>query len=142
MKVLIHASLDLVERMLVAEKILKQNGILTILPDIYRYQHIRDKYNDFETFNRIKNKLSLENMHLVEQCDALYIINEDHRNIKGYIGGNSFLEMCIAFYLSKPIYIAKEFSNELPYCEEVLSFQPIIVGIPEHLNINLFQDNH
>jgi hypothetical protein len=141
MKVLIHASLDLVERMLVAEKILRQKGVTPFLPDTYRYQHIRDEYHDLETFNRIKNKLSLENMRLVEKCDALYVINEDHRNIKGYIGGNSFLEMCIAFYLSKPIFIAQEFSNELPYSEEVLSFQPTIIGSPEQLNINFLQWN-
>lgn len=141
MKILIHASLDLVDRMLLTADILRKNEITPLLPDTFRYQHIRDKYNDIETFNRIKAKLSHENMRLVEQCDALYIVNEDHRGIYGYIGGNSFLEMCIAFYLSKPIYIAQEFSNNLPYSEEVLSFQPIIIGSPENLNLKLLKWN-
>lgn len=137
MKVLIHASLDLVEKMVTASEIFTSNGFEVLLPDTFRYQHIRDEYNDHETFNRIKNKLNYENMRLVERCDALYILNDDHRGFSGYIGGNSFLEMCIAFYLSKPIYIAKEFSNNLPYSEEIHSFQPVLLGLPENLNLDL-----
>lgn len=134
-KLLIHASLDFEDKMVSTKKFIDNNFIncCVILPELTRYQHIRDVEGDDVTFTQIKNRLTLDNMRNVEICDALLILNYSHRNIKNYIGGNSFIEMCIAFYLKKPIYLLNDIPEHMPYTEEIKSFYPQVVYSIERL---------
>lgn len=128
MKILIHASLDFKEDILYARSIIEKSAGLSVeLPDLQRYQHIRDELGDEQQFNKIKHKLSRQNVNLVEKCDCLLILNPTHRGIENYIGGNSFLEMAIAFYLKKPIFLLNDVPQQMSYTEEIKSFYPIIV---------------
>lgn len=128
MNILIHASLDLRDEILLTAEQIQVNGHHVLLPDLTRYQHIRDEFGDHEEFDRIKHRLSKQNADLVEAADALYIINLDHRGVLNYIGGNSFFEMSIAFYLGKPILLRNSVPDGLPYTEEIRSFYPVVVG--------------
>ena len=106
MKILIHASLDFVKDLVFAQKSIE--GLTkheVLLPELIRYQYIRDEQGDDEAFTKIKNRLTKENISNVEKCDCLLILNHNHRGIENYVGGNSFIEMIIAFYLKKPIYL-------------------------------------
>jgi len=47
---------------------------------------------------------------------------------KGYIGGNTFLEMGIAYHLNKKIFLWKKPSESLPYYEEIIALNPIIIN--------------
>lgn len=98
-----------------------------ILPELKRYQHIRDVENNDRLFSEIKNKLTNENIKNVEKADALLILNFDHRGIENYVGGNSFLEMVVAYYLHKPIFLLNPIPNNMPYTEEIKALMPIIV---------------
>lgn len=136
-KLLIHASLDFVDEMISAKNYVVNNleYIDVILPELTRYQHIRDIDGDDVTFTKIKNRLTIENMRNVELCDALLILNYSHRSIKNYVGGNSFIEMSIAFYLKKPIYLLNDIPENMPYTEEIKSFYPRVVHSLEQLKI-------
>lgn len=128
MKILIHASLDLIEYMLFAANYIVKNTCNSVLlPDLKRYQYIREELGDDKSFTAIKNRLTRQNMKLVEECDCLLILNNDHRGIKNYIGGNSFLEMVVAFYLHKPIYLMNDIPEGMSYTEEIKSLYPKIV---------------
>lgn len=62
----------------------------------------------------------------IEQSDAILILNYDKKNTPGYIGGNTFLEMGIAFWQGKKIYLM----NPVPkmnYSIEMHSMQPIVL---------------
>lgn len=98
-----------------------------ILPELTRYQHIRDELGDDEEFTRIKNRLTRENISNVEKCDVLLILNNTHRGIINYVGGNSFMEMVIAFYLKKPIYLLNDIPEGMSITEEIKSLYPITV---------------
>ena len=128
-KILIHASLDFKEQMICAQEyILKSMGETeVILPDLTRYQHIRDELGDDVTFTQIKHRLTMENFNNVEKCDCLLVLNYSHRGIVNYIGGNSFMEMVVATYLQKPIYLLKDIPNNMPYTEEIKSLYPCVV---------------
>ena len=125
-RLLIHASLDFVDEMINAKNNI-EGKFEVILPELVRYQHIRDVDGDDETFTKIKNRLTIDNMKNVEICDALLILNYSHRNIENYIGGNSFVEMCIAFYLGKPIYLLNDIPKDMPYTEEIKALYPIVI---------------
>ena len=77
---------------------------------------------------KLKNKLIIDHFKKIELSDAVLIFNKDKNDIQGYIGGNTFLEMGIAFYLNKKIFLWKQPSEELPYFEEIMSLNPIIVN--------------
>jgi len=63
----------------------------------------------------------------IEWADAILVINLDKNNVEGYIGGNTFLEMCVAFYLKKKIFLLNPLpKNELIF-EEIIGMKPIIL---------------
>jgi len=128
MKITIHASLDFKEEIINTYQYLKSKGIEVLLPDLCRYQHIRDELKNDELFTKIKTRLTRENFQNVTQSDVILILNYDHRNIKNYVGGNSFMEMVIAFYLNKPIYLLNAIPEGMPYTEEIKSLRPIVIG--------------
>lgn len=134
MKILIHASLDFKEEMLKAKEYIERNSIhQVVLPELTRYQHIRDVDGDDATFTKIKNRLTKENFMNVEECDILLIINPTHRGVVNYVGGNSFMEMVIAFYLNKPIYLLNAIPEGMAYTEEIKSLYPQVITSISHL---------
>ncbi len=137
MKILIHASLDFKQAMVDAKKYIEDNSVHKVmLPELTRYQDIRDVHGDDEAFTKIKNRLTKENFQNVENCDVLLIINHSHRGIRDYIGGNAFMEMVIAFYLKKPIYLLNNIPEDMTYTEEIKSLYPTVVHSMSHfLNI-------
>lgn len=134
MKITIHASLDFKDKMIEAkDHLISHGGYDVILPDLERYQYIRDELGDDKRFNEIKTKLTRQNIINVENGDCLLILNYSHRGYKNYIGGNSFLEMVIAFYLGKYIYLLNDIPENMPYTEEVKALKPIIIGSLDNL---------
>lgn len=142
MNILLHASLDFSCEMYSTKMYVETHTHHKImLPDMQRYQHIRDEYDDDEEFTKIKNRLTFENMKNVEKCDCLLVLNYSHRGFKNYIGGNSFLEMVVAFYLKKPIYLLNPIPEEMTYSEEIKSLYPTIVYSLDKF-IELIQNNN
>ena len=135
--ILVHASLDFVDKMIYEKEHIESiSKLKVLLPELTRYQHIRDEQGDDEKFTKIKHRLTRDNMNNVEQCDCLFILNYSHRGIKNYIGGNSFLEMVIAFYLKKPIYLLNEIPETMTYTEEIKSLYPTVVyNVDNFVNI-------
>lgn len=127
-KILIHASLDYKQAMIEAKKYIEDNSdYYVMLPELTRYQHIRDVQGDDQTFTKIKNRLTKENFQNVKDCDALLILNYSHRGIENYIGGNSFMEMVVAFFLNKPIYLLNDIPEKMTFTEEIKSLYPVVV---------------
>ena len=59
--------------------------------------------------------------------DAVLILNYDKNDIKGYIGGNTLMEIGIALFLGKRIYLLNPIP-EMSYKEEILGAKPIILN--------------
>ena len=59
--------------------------------------------------------------------DALLILNYDKNGIANYLGGNSLVEMAVAYYLNKPIYLFNP-APEISYKEEILGMFPIVLN--------------
>lgn len=100
---------------------------------------VTDKIVDVEQFYKMRKtnilpflkekKLAIdEHIKKIENSDAVLVLNFDKKGKRGYIGGNTFLEMAIAYYLKKKIFLWKNPENDLPYFEEVLPLNPIIIN--------------
>ncbi|MDD5750580.1 MAG: hypothetical protein PHU56_02945 [Candidatus Pacebacteria bacterium] len=63
----------------------------------------------------------------VAWADVVLILNYTKNDIENYIGGNTFLEMGVAFYLKKPIYLLNPIP-ETSIKEEVLGMKAIVIN--------------
>jgi hypothetical protein len=60
-------------------------------------------------------------------ADVILVVNYDKNNIPYYIGGNTFLEMGIAFFLEKKIFLLNPIPD-VSYREEILGMKPIVIN--------------
>ncbi len=75
---------------------------------------------------RKKAKLMNSHFRKVVEADAILVINNDKNGIKGYIGGNTLMEMTLAHYFKKKIFIWNEI-GDLPIEEEVRGLNPTFI---------------
>lgn len=62
----------------------------------------------------------------VAWSDAILVLNHTKHDVQNYIGGNTLLEMGLAFYLKKPIYLYYPIP-EMAYKEEILGMKPVVI---------------
>jgi hypothetical protein len=67
-----------------------------------------------------------EHFKKIEKSDAIVVVNPDKHDIHGYIGGNTFLEMGIAFYLKKKIYVLYPLPD-MEYTLELAAMRPLVL---------------
>lgn len=63
----------------------------------------------------------------VMKADVILVINEEKQGSSGYIEPNTLMEMALAFYHNKPIYLYNSVSRGLNYEEEILGMAPIVI---------------
>jgi len=63
----------------------------------------------------------------IEKLDAIVVMNKDKEGRKNYIGGNTLIEMGLAFYLQKQIFLTNPIPTDVPYVEEIRGVSPIIL---------------
>jgi hypothetical protein len=64
----------------------------------------------------------------IEWGDAIVVANHDKRGVQGYIGGNTLIEIGVAFFLKKPIYVLNPISSDLSYKQEILGMKPVMLN--------------
>ena len=64
----------------------------------------------------------------IDWCDVILVVNHDKRGVAGYIGGNTLIEIGVAFYLKKKIYILNPVSSELSYKQEIMGMKPVFLN--------------
>jgi hypothetical protein len=74
----------------------------------------------------IKARAIRDHFSKIEWADAIVVVNPEKRGIAGYIGGNTLMEMALAFYLKKPIFLAHAVPD-LGYREEIMGMQPRMI---------------
>lgn len=67
-----------------------------------------------------------EHFRLIEQSDAILVLNYDKNGIAYYIGGNTFLEMGHAFGLGKRIFLLYSVPD-MDYKTEMHAMQPVVI---------------
>lgn len=99
----------------------------------YNVEHYKSWYKNSKDFN-IKRQRMDGHFAEVEKADAILIVNDEKKGVKGYIGPNGLMEMALAYYLKKPIFILNEVPKEessdstFSIYEEVYGMGNIILG--------------
>jgi len=63
---------------------------------------------------------------LINESDAVLVLNLDKNGIKNYIGGNTLIEMGFAYVLDKKIFLYNPIPN-MGYTDEIKAMKPIIL---------------
>jgi hypothetical protein len=98
---------------------LEKLGHKALLPEApIKKQNSPDFLKDEGMVSRHMDKIAIS--------DAVLIANYPKNNIEGYIGPNTLMEMAVAFYLKKKIYLLNPVPDQA-WKEEMLSLNPIIL---------------
>lgn len=140
MKIVICGSIAFYGEMLKAKETLELSGYEVVLPPtrvkdekgelipVEKYYEIRKTASPSDTWVwERKSELILDYFEKERQADYILILNHDKNNIPGYIGGNTLMEMGIAFFLKKKMFLL----NPVPvisYQEEIIAMKPIILN--------------
>lgn len=64
----------------------------------------------------------------IAHSDAVLVTNYEKHGKANYIGPNVLMEMAIAFYLNKPIYVLNGTPEDSPLIDEILGLEPIFLN--------------
>ena len=76
---------------------------------------------------KIEHDLIREHFRYIEQSEAILVLNYNKKGVAGYIGGNTFLEMGLAFWLGKRIFLLHPIPD-MNYKTEMHAMQPVILN--------------
>ena len=85
-----------------------------------------------------KARLMMAHFQEVSRGDAILVLNDEKHGVQNYIGNNVLMEMAIAFWLKKPIFILNEYPANSTAEEEIKGMLPILLhgdltALPSHL---------
>lgn len=132
--IVICASASLYKQIIPIEEELKSLGYKVIIPMTAKKMK---KLNDFSLnkswYTNPKDydrKRYLMNTHFkeIKKGDAVLIANFDKDKNKKYIGGNVLMEITIAYYLKKKIFLLFDIDPESAILEEIYGVDPTILN--------------
>lgn len=139
MKITICGSIAFYEKMFEVKKALEKLGHIVKLPPFEvkdesgKMIPVKEYYNrrksETENISWIwdrKEEAMLLHFEKIEWCDAIIVLNYEKNGVKDYVGANTLIEMGIAQYLKKKIYLLNSIP-EISYKEEILGMKPIVI---------------
>lgn len=99
--------------------------IVTIPHDTENY--VKNKVPEEKKWIKIEHDLIKGYFNEIKKTDAVLIANYDKNNIKGYIGGNSLIELAFGYVLNKKIFLLNQVPK-LAYSDEIEAMQPIVLN--------------
>lgn len=115
---------------------LEKQGYTVLIPDTARRMQQADDFDvsHYKTWfgdaNDYHKKTALMRGHFdkVAAGDVILVVNNKKHGVEGYIGGNVLMEMALALYLGKPIYVLNPLPTESPFEEEIRGLEPIVIN--------------
>jgi septum formation protein len=102
---------------------LSERGYSVLLPSMKDFHDLEET-----ALMKIQHGLIKDHFAKIDDSDAIYVANYTKKDIKGYIGGNTFLEMGKAFDKGIYIFLLNDLPKQSPYREELLAMKPIVIG--------------
>lgn len=114
---------------------LQKHGYEVTLPETAIKMQATGDYNVanyktwFSNADDYSKKAELMRNHFaeIEKNDSILVLNYEKHGLPNYIGGNVLMEMSLAFWLNKPIFILNDIPEESSFEEEIRGMQPILL---------------
>lgn len=137
MKIIICSSIDFTDKIIEVKKELETLGHQVHIPftsnrilngefTLEDFRKEKQEYGD-GSFRKIQDDVIKKYFKLIREHDLVLIINEEKKGIKGYIGGNTFLEMGFAHVQDKPLYLYNDIPK-MPYYDELIAMSPTVIN--------------
>ena len=130
MIITICGSMKFHEEMRETRDALESQGHAVLLPksielmDTVGYVHPQD--DEERITAKIEHDFIRSHFKKVQDADAILVLNYDKKGIANYIGGNTFLEMGLAFWLGKKIFLLHPIPD-MDYKTEMHAMQPVVL---------------
>jgi len=114
---------------------LENLGITVILPKTAAKMRAEGKENDESVTDwsshsegyHGKSLLMRQHFEEIARSDAILVMNYEKHGKKNYIGPNVLMEMAVAFFLHKPVYVLNGVPEESPVIDEILAIEPVFL---------------
>ena len=123
--------MKLAQEMLEAKKALEKLGHEAIVPidtaECVENPELQDSLDHCENFADID--LDLDHYSKISESDAILVLNYPKYEINGYVGGATLMEIGIARFLNKKIFLLFDVpsENDLRYALEIKLAKPIVI---------------
>lgn len=130
-KIAICSSISFLDKIALTEKKLIKMGFEVFVPEgliLHREKNwLPPQTSEEKIKGKIKHDFIRKHFQKIEESDAILVLNYSKNGIKNYIGPNTFLEIGIAYYLQKKIFLLNPIPKTYLW-EEVNAMQPIILN--------------
>lgn len=98
------------------------------LPNCFDDPETESRYRDlgFEEHSKWKSSMIKHSEEVINEQDAVLVLNFEKHGIKNYIGGATFLEMYDAFRLGKKIFLYNDIPDGI-LKDEIVGFNPVLI---------------
>lgn len=130
MKIIICGSISAAEEIIKVRYELQQRGHVVEIPEGVKKDELRNRTNvssSEKANDKIKFDLIRRYFEKIKQHDAVLIVNPERKGVKGYIGGNTLIEMAFAHVLGKKLFVLYPLP-EMSYTSEMLAMQPLLLN--------------
>lgn len=128
MKIAICGSIKFYDEMLVVKDKLEKLGHKVLMPVKAQGVNYWEEDNTKRVEAKKKFEFISEHLDKIEKSDAVLIVNVNKKEIKNYIGANTFLEMGFAYYRKKKIYTLNPLPNQPYIIDELLTIEPTVIN--------------
>ena len=130
MKIAICGSMQFHNEMRQVKKELEKIGHTVFVPKSIELMDTIGYVHPTKDEERLQAKIQYdfirEHFRKIEQSEAILVLNYDKKMVAHYIGGNTFLEIGLAFWLGKKTYLLYPIPD-MDYKTEMHAMQPVIL---------------
>ncbi len=130
MKIGIIGSMQYTEKMLEVRDQLARMGHNAFVTDLHKpFIGKSDEEKELIKLDQKNNQDAIREMwRLMQDADAVLVLNLDKHGINNYIGGNTFLEMGFAHVLNQKIFLYNPIPDMPHYKTELEAIKPIVIN--------------
>lgn len=130
MRIGIVGSMQFAEKMIETKLALEKLGHLVFVS--METESLVGKSDDEKEAIKLDQKFNKnaikEFWHQMEDADTVLVLNYDKNGVANYIGGNSLLDMGIAYYLNQKIFLMNPIPEIKYYQSEIEAMEPVIIN--------------
>jgi len=116
-----------------AAEFLRKKGFEVFTPDCFEEEPLvtEDYYKENfgnEKFLKMKPQWTKNHWKEIEKSEAILIMNHEKKGFRGYIGSNTLMELSVALYLGKKIFLLNPIEEGSPHYEELAGIDSTIIN--------------
>ena len=110
-----------------AAEYLRKNGHEVYTPDPLVTEEWYQENHGREDFLAMKPVWTKNHFKRIEKSDAVLILNNDKKGIEGYFGSNTLMELSVAFFLGKRVFLFNPIFENHPHYEELIAMDSTVL---------------